>query len=382
MSITASSARPVSAQHITNEDSEPNRASNSAPNPAAAAAVLAREHSRVTRRRIAIVLALAAAALAAFLISVIVGAIDLTPGEVLRGLVDPGGVDKQTRTVLWRLRLPMAVMALLIGASLSVAGAQMQTILDNPLAEPFTLGISAAAAFGGASAIVLRWQLLAQPQFNLALIAWLSAAIATAIIVVAAVLRGAKSETMVLLGIGLVFFFQAMLALIQYRSSSEALQQIVFWSMGSLTRASWQANAVLAGVLAVALPILGALSWRLTALRLGDARATALGINTSRLRIIVLVVVSLVAATTVAFAGIIGFIGLVGPHIARMLVGEDQRYFMPASMAAGAAVMCAAHALSLVIKPGVAIPIGIVTSLLGVPFFIAIVMTRRRALWT
>ena len=297
-------------------------------------------------------------------------------------MVDPGGVDKQTRTVLWHLRLPMAVMALLIGASLSVAGAHMQTILDNPLAEPFTLGISAAAAFGGASAIVLRWQLLAQPQFNLALIAWLSAAIATAIIVVAAVLRGAKSETMVLLGIGLVFFFQAMLALIQYRSSSEALQQIVFWSMGSLTRATWQANAVLVGVLAVALPILGALSWRLTALRLGDARATALGINTSRLRIIVLIVVSLVAATTVAFAGIIGFIGLVGPHIARMLVGEDQRYFMPASMAAGAAVMCAAHALSLVIKPGVAIPIGIVTSLLGAPLFIAIVMTRRRALWT
>ena len=322
MSISTTTARPVRAESTTD--------------PVAAAAALAREHSRVTRRRIAIVAGLILVALAAFVVSVIVGAINLTPAEVLRGMVDPGGVDKQTRTVLWSLRLPMAVMALLIGASLSLAGAQMQTILDNPLAEPFTLGISAAAAFGGASAIVLRWQLLAQPQFNLALIAWLSAAVATAIIVVAAVIRGAKSETMVLLGIGLVFFFQAMLALIQYRSSSEALQQIVFWSMGSLTRASWQANAVLAGVLVVALPILGALSWRLTALRLGDARATALGINTSRLRVIVLVVVSLVAATTVAFAGIIGFIGLVGPHIARMLVGEDQRYFVPASMAAGA----------------------------------------------
>ena len=139
---------------------------------------------------------------------------------------------------------------------------------------------------------------------------------------------------------------------------------------------------VLAAVLIIALPILWALGWRLTALRLGDARATAMGINTSRLRVVVLIVVSLVAATTVAFAGIIGFIGLVGPHIARMLVGEDQRYFLPASMAAGAAVMCAAHAVSLMIKPGLAIPIGIVTSLLGVPFFIAIVMTRRRALWT
>ena len=345
-------------------------------------AALARQHKKLTWQRIGIVVGLTLIAAVAFIISNFVGAIDISPGEVIKGIVNPAGLDDQTRTVLWQLRLPMAVMAVLIGMALSLAGAEMQTILNNPLAEPFTLGISAAAAFGGASSIVLKWQLITQPQFNLALVAWLSAAVATAIIVIAAVIRGAKAETMVLLGIGLVFFFQAMLALIQYQSSAEALQQIVFWSMGSLTRANWAANGVLAAVLIIALPILWALGWRLTALRLGDARATAMGINTSRLRVVVLIVVSLVAATTVAFAGIIGFIGLVGPHIARMLVGEDQRYFLPASMAAGAAVMCAAHAVSLMIKPGLAIPIGIVTSLLGVPFFIAIVMTRRRALWT
>ena len=345
-------------------------------------AALARQHKKLTWQRIGIVAGLTLIAAAAFVISNFVGAIDISPGEVIKGIVNPADLEDQTRTVLWQLRLPMAVMAVLIGMALSLAGAEMQTILNNPLAEPFTLGISAAAAFGGATSIVLKRQLIAQPQFNLALVAWLAAAVATAIIVIAAVIRGAKAETMVLLGIGLVFFFQAMLALIQYQSSAEALQQIVFWSMGSLTRANWAANGVLAAVLIIALPILWALGWRLTALRLGDARATAMGVNTSRLRIVVLIVVSLVAATTVAFAGIIGFIGLVGPHIARMLVGEDQRYFLPASMAAGAAVMCAAHAVSLMIKPGLAIPIGIVTSLLGVPFFIAIVMTRRRALWT
>ncbi|MDK8846412.1 iron ABC transporter permease [Corynebacterium sp. MSK297] len=343
---------------------------------------LGRQHKKLTWQRIGIVSALCFIALAAFVTSNFVGAINISPGEVITGIINPSSLDEQTHTVLWRLRLPMAVMALLIGVSLSLAGAEMQTILNNPLAEPFTLGISAAAAFGGASAIVLQWQIIAQPQLNLALVAWLSSVIATGIIVIAAVLRGVRAETMVLLGIGLVFFFQAMLALIQYRSSAEALQQIVFWSMGSLTRASWTGNAVLAGVLVVALPILWALSWQLTALRLGDARAAAMGVNTSALRVIVLVVVSLVAATTVAFAGIIGFIGLVGPHIARMLVGEDQRYFLPASMAAGAAVMCTAHALSLIVKPGLAIPIGIVTSLLGVPFFIAIVMAKRRALWS
>ena len=343
---------------------------------------LGRQHKKLTWQRIGIVSALCFIALAAFVTSNFVGAINISPGEVITGIINPSSLDEQTHTVLWQLRLPMAVMALLIGVSLSLAGAEMQTILNNPLAEPFTLGISAAAAFGGASAIVLQWQIIAQPQLNLALVAWLSSVIATGIIVIAAVLRGVRAETMVLLGIGLVFFFQAMLALIQYRSSAEALQQIVFWSMGSLTRASWTGNAVLAGVLVVTLPILWALSWQLTALRLGDARAAAMGVNTSALRVIVLVVVSLVAATTVAFAGIIGFIGLVGPHIARMLVGEDQRYFLPASMAAGAAVMCTAHALSLIVKPGLAIPIGIVTSLLGVPFFIAIVMAKRRALWS
>ena len=240
-------------------------------------AALARQHKKLTWQRIGIVAGLTLIAAAAFVISNFVGAIDISPSEVIKGIVNPAGLEDQTRTVLWQLRLPMAVMAVLIGMALSLAGAEMQTILNNPLAEPFTLGISAAAAFGGASSIVLKWQLIAQPQFNLALVAWLAAAVATAIIVIAAVIRGAKAETMVLLGIGLVFFFQAMLALIQYQSSAEALQQIVFWSMGSLTRANWAANGVLAAVLIIALPILWALGWRLTALRLGDARATAMG---------------------------------------------------------------------------------------------------------
>lgn len=343
---------------------------------------LVQEHRRLRARRVAIVVTLCVIAAAAFVMSNMVGAISLTPSQVIGGIVNPGSLDDKTHTVLWDLRLPMAVMALLIGISLSLAGAEMQTILGNPLAEPFTLGISAGAAFGGATAIVLGWQVVSNPQLNLAVIAWFSSVGATAVIVIAAVLRGARAETMVLLGIGLVFFFQALLALIQYRASSEALSQIVFWSLGSMTRATWVANAVLAVVLVAVCPLLASQSWKLTALRLGDARARSMGVNTSRLRIVVLVLASLLASTTVAFAGIIGFVGLVGPHIARMLVGEDQRYFIPASMASGAALMCCAHAVSLVAKPGLAIPIGIVTSLLGVPFFIGIVMARRRALWS
>lgn len=124
-------------------------------------AALARQHKKLTWQRIGIVAGLTLIAAVAFIISNFVGAIDISPAEVMKGIVNPAGLDDQTRTVLWQLRLPMAVMAVLIGTALSLAGAEMQTILNNPLAEPFTLGISAAAAFGGATSIVLKWQLIA-----------------------------------------------------------------------------------------------------------------------------------------------------------------------------------------------------------------------------
>lgn len=339
------------------------------------------DHKRTVVQRCAIILGLIVAAVVAFVVSTIVGPVDLSVGDVVAGIFEPSSLSERDYTVLWKLRLPMSVMALLVGMALALAGAQMQTILGNPLAEPFTLGISAAAAFGGAAAIVLGWTVIGQPQFNLAATAWAAAMLATTIIVVAAVVRGASAETMILLGIGLVFLFQALLALIQYRATTEALQQIVFWTMGSLTRATWIANGVIGIALALAVPLFMVLSWQLTALRLGDARARALGVNVTRLRVVVLTAVSLLAATAVAFCGIIGFVGLVGPHVARMLVGEDQRYFMPASMAAGALMLSASHAASLLIIPGLAMPIGIITALIGVPFFIVIVMAGRRALW-
>lgn len=347
----------------------------------ATAGELVRVHRRVVLRRWLIVAALCAAALIAFIYSTVVGPVDLYFTQVVTGIVNPSSLSPKEHTVLWDLRLPMSAMAMLVGAALAASGAQMQTILGNPLAEPFTLGISAAAAFGGAAAIVLGLSVVSIPQFNLAAAAWVFAMLATAVIVLAAVFRGASAETMILLGIGMVFLFQALLALMQYKASTEALQQIVFWSMGSMTRATWVGNGVIAAVLLVVLPIFVIYSWQLTALRLGDARALAMGVNVTRLRVAILLAVSLLAATTVAFSGIIGFVGLVGPHIARMLVGEDQRYFLPASMAAGALMLSASHALSLSIRPGLAIPIGIITALVGVPFFLFIILTRKRALW-
>lgn len=274
--------------------------------------VVEQYHKRSRRKLLAIVI-LTVLAIAAFVVATVVGPVNLTPATMLKGIIQPDSVDPTTRTVLWNLRLPASVMAVLIGAALSLAGAHMQTILDNPLAEPFTLGISAAAAFGGAASIVLGWVLIPHAQFNLAAVAWASSLVAVVIVAGAAVWRGAGAESMILLGIALVFLFQALLSLMQYRATTEALQQIVFWTMGSLQRATWTANAIIAVMLAIAIPYTVVNAWRLTALRLGDARAAALGINVARLRVITLVVASLLAASAVAFAGIIGFIGLVGP---------------------------------------------------------------------
>ena len=339
------------------------------------------KYRRNSRRKGLAIAVLTLLALAAFVIATIIGPIDLSPWQLIQALWAPDSVDETTRTVLWKLRLPASCMAVLIGAALSLAGSHMQTILDNPLAEPFTLGISAAAAFGGAASIVLGWVIIPNAQFNLAAMAWVTALVAAAVVIGASMWRGAGADSMILVGIALVFLFQALLSLMQYGASNEALQQIVFWTMGSLQRANWTSNLILLITLAIAIPFTVANAWKLTALRLGDARAAALGINVQRLRIATLVIASLLAASAVAFAGIIGFIGLVGPHIARMLVGEDQRFFAPASMAAGALLLAAAHALSITIVPGVAVPIGIITALVGVPFFVGLIFLRRRNLW-
>jgi iron complex transport system permease protein len=190
-------------------------------------------------------------------------------------------------------------------------------------------------------------------------------------------LRGTGPETLVLIGIALVFTCNALVALIQFIASQEALQQLVFWSMGSLSRGNWDKLGVLALVLLVVTPLTLMASWQMTALRLGEDRAMSFGVNVGRLRFLSLLRVSLLAATSVAFVGTIGFIGLVGPHIARLLVGEDHRLLLPASMIAGALVLSLSSVASKLLVPGAVMPVGIVTALVGVPFFVVLIFMRR-----
>jgi iron complex transport system permease protein len=335
-------------------------------------------YRRLVRRRALTLAALLVALVLSCVVDVAVGPSGLALGDVVRTLLGADAGDPVTRVIVMEIRLPVALTAAVVGALLALAGAQMQTVLDNPLASPFTLGISAAASFGAALAIVLGVGLLplAGPWLVTAN-AFLLAMAAALVIHAASRLHGVTVETIVLLGIALVFTFNALLALLQFIASEQALQEVVFWTLGSLGKASWPKLGIAALVLALATPLLVRQAWAMTALRLGESKARSLGIDVERLRLRTLLLVSLLAAVAVAFVGTVGFVGLVGPHIARMLLGEDQRFFVLGSAVAGALLLSLTSIVSKSLIPGVVFPIGIVTALVGVPFFLVLVLGRR-----
>lgn len=328
-------------------------------------------------KRSLIVAGLALLCVCAFLLDTATGPSSLTFSQLLSAIFAPDQVSASQAAIVWQVRLPQAIVAVLVGAALSLAGAEMQTILNNPLASPFTLGVSSAASFGAALAIVLGIGLpFLSAQWMVPLDAFICAFGSVLLLQLLSRSRSASVETIVLLGIALVFVFNALVAFIQFLSSQAALQQLVFWTMGSLSRASWNGVYALLAVVLLTTPFSLSAAHKLTTLRLGEDRARSFGVNVARLRFRSLLRVSLLAATSVAFVGTIGFIGLVGPHIARMLLGEDHRFLLPASLLTGALIMSLASAASKVLIPGTLLPVGIVTSIIGVPVFLLLIFRR------
>lgn len=327
------------------------------------------------KRRWHIIVGVGLAALGTLLLDIATGPSMVPLIDVIRALIGAEAAD-MTRTIVLELRLPMALMALVVGATLGVGGAEIQTLLNNPMASPYTLGLAAAAGFGASLVIAMG-------SFGLPLLlavplgAFVMTMLASGILFFFASISHMTSAMLVLTGIALLFLFQSLLSLVQYLSAPEVSQQILFWLFGNLTKTTWTTLAVTALVATVCITLLMRLSWQLTALRMGEQRASALGVDTRRLRMAVLFLVALMTSVAIAFVGVIGFIGLVAPHIARMLVGEDQRFFVPLSMVTGAAFLSASSVLSKSIVPGALFPVGIVTAFIGVPFFFWIIVSRR-----
>lgn len=326
-------------------------------------------------------LGLTAAALVLLLVAdAATGPAMLPVGEVVRAIAGRSN-DAATVAIVWAIRLPQALMAVLVGSALGVTGALLQTVLNNPLASSYTLGVSAGAGFGAALAIVAGTLLPLPEAQAVPISAFAFAAMSCAIVASVGRMRGATADILVLAGIACLFLFQALLALVQVLASPEALQQIVFWLFGSLLRSTWTKVSIMTIVLAVAVVPLARMAWPLTALRLGDDRARALGAKPEQLRLAALAIVAVLTGVAVSFVGTVGFVGLVAPHLARPFVGEDQRSLLPASALFGGVLLSAASIASKVIMPGAVFPIGIVTAMIGVPFFFWLVLTSRRSFW-
>ncbi|WP_461037628.1 FecCD family ABC transporter permease [Streptomyces mayteni] len=316
-----------------------------------------------------LVVALVVVALA----SAAIGAYDIPLGDLLssvRHRLHLGGqpLDRIGESVLWDVRLPRVVLAMLVGASLGCAGALMQGVFGNPLAEPGVIGVSTGAAVGAVAAIAFGVEVLG--NWTVTVFAFVTG-LFTVLLVYALSRSGGRSEvvTLILTGIAVNAFAMSLVGLFIFFADNAQISQITFWQLGSLAQSTWP--KVLAVLPCAALGLLAAPVYarRLDLLALGERPARHLGVDVERLRISLILVVALLTAAAVAVAGVISFVGLVVPHLLRMVAGPGHRFLVPASAVGGALVLLSADLVARTVAEPAELPLGVITGLIGSPFF-------------
>jgi iron complex transport system permease protein len=301
----------------------------------------------------------------------------LTPSEIvasIRGIV-AGGVTRTSDEVLWQIRLPRIVLACVVGAALGAAGAAFQHLFRNPLVAPDTLGVSSGAALGAVLAI------FAGAGAGIIALAAFGGGLVTVALVTALAARIAAHDrvlTLVLIGVVVASLGGAAISLVKFLADPyNELPAITFWLMGSLAAATWQQVALVAPVIAVAVALLGALAWRVNLLTLPDDEAQAIGVDVARLRVIVIAAATIATAASVAVCGIVGWVGLVVPHMARLVAGPQFARLLPLAALLGAIFLLAIDTLARA-STAVEIPPGILTAFVGTPLFL-VLLARRSA---
>ena len=320
---------------------------------------------------------------AGILVSSVSGQLDIHTSQVIGSMLQRIGIDNSWApadpvidATLWVVRFPRIIMAMAVGAALAVGGALMQAIFGNPLAEPGVVGVSSGAALGASIAIVFGIQFAGS---GVAALAFVGGLLAT-LLVYAVARVGGRTEvvTLLLTGIAINAFAQAGLAFVLFLADTASREQIVFWQLGSLAGSVWSEIVVVVPLLFLGTVVAWVLAKQLDVLALGERNARQLGVDVEGLRIIVIVVVALLTAAAVAFAGIIAFVGLVVPHIVRMALGPSHRALIVMSLIGGAALMVWADLLTRTLVDGADLPIGMLTALVGGPFFFGLLYQQRR----
>lgn len=342
------------------------------------------------RHRLALFPVLAAFALALVVLGCALGDFEMSLGEALAGFAaglgvgEPMGEAVMHEVIVWDLRLPRAILALAVGSCLAVAGASMQGLFRNPLADPGLIGVSAGAALGAALFIVFGAQLavfsgllgeLALPGFAIA-----GSCAATFVIYSLSLVEGRSHvATLLLTGVAVNAMAGALLGFMIFSATDEQIRDFTFWTLGSLAGATWESLAV--GVpLMLGITVLLCLFARgLNALLLGEAEAHHLGLNVQRLKQGLILLAASAVAVTVALCGIIGFVGLVVPHLVRLAMGPDHRYLLPASALLGAGLLLAADLLARNAIAYSELPVGVVTAGIGAPFFLYLLHQAKRS---
>ena len=344
-------------------------------------------YTKLTAGKLTFIFITLAGLVAMVFIAVYLGAASLSMKEVFDTIVAKvfpfmGAESSEIATaIVWKARLPRIVMGIIAGAGLAVAGAAMQGTMRNPLVSPYTIGISSAAAFGASIAIVLGAGLVGSGRYLVILNAFFFGVLTAFLVYGIARIRGVTAETLILAGIALMFLFSGLTSFLQYVATEEELSVVVHWMFGSLSGTRWADVYVAGAIFLFCLPFLMKYSWDFNAMTLGDEIATSSGVNTTQVRVLSLVLATFITAGIICFTGIIAFVGIVAPHIVRFIIGGDYRFLLPCSCLLGALLLLVADTIGRTIVAPIIIPVGIIFSFIGVPFFLYLVMTKRKEYW-
>ena len=294
----------------------------------------------------------------------------------------PAPDNPQAELIVVGFRLPRIFLAILTGISLAIAGTVMQGLLRNPLVSPFTLGLSSAASFGAAIAIVIgpgivAGLILINYDIFIILLAFLFGWLSMILVYWISRSRGTTQSTLILSGVVIGYLFTAGVMALKYITNNEKLRELMVWLMGGMWGASWSSVLLLIPIVLICFILLERMAWDLNALSAGDDVAKNLGINVERLRLSGLMIATFAASSCLAFTGIIGFIGLMGPHICRMIIGSDHRYLIPCAAMMGAAILLISDTAARTVMSPVEIPVGIIMYAIGGIFFLFLIMRGR-----